>query len=167
MKKWRYCEQIQSDLVQTFFISFDKHWTFYNWWFISWLHTELACPFWIVILDVDMTSSKQYSSPISNQKLSKLLFLPKRSWLPLTKTPVIQAPSSLVASNSKTSFAISIRDERTRILFGNMFANMFLFSNKNRTRTRKTINTLFCLKSGVLKIGNFGKFCHFSDYAIS
>ena len=32
------------------------------------------------------------------------------------------------------------RDERTRILFGNMFANMFLFSNKNRTRTRKTIN---------------------------
>ena len=45
----------------------------------------------------------------------------------------------------RTRFACNLsnvgtRDERTRILFGNMFANMFLFSNKNRTRTRKTFN---------------------------
>ena len=29
----------------------------------------------------------------------------------------------------------AIRDERTRKLFENMFANLFLFANKNRTRT--------------------------------
>ena len=29
------------------------------------------------------------------------------------------------------------------------------------------INTLVCLKSGLLKIGNFGKFCHFLKHAIS
>ena len=34
-------------------------------------------------------------------------------------------------------FDIQIRDERTRKLFENMFENLFLFANKNRTRTLK------------------------------
>ena len=32
-------------------------------------------------------------------------------------------------------------NERTRKLFVNMFANLFLFANKNRTRTKNILDT--------------------------
>ena len=38
-------------------------------------------------------------------------------------------------------YKIWTRNERTRELFQNMFANLFLFSNKNRTGTKNISNT--------------------------
>ena len=45
--------------------------------------------------------------------------------------------SKLTRTQNRPFFKLRPRDERTRKLFENMFANIFLFPNKTRTRTWK------------------------------
>ena len=78
---------------------------------------------WLIIYDCTMS--------LVMKQLKKLIMNWVNARCHLKKISAIGQP------RASLSWTVGLRDERTRKLFENMFANLFLFANKNRTRTWK------------------------------